>query len=306
MPSLRARLGNLAMLLLVKRRLDHPQFDLRVVRQAMTARMLLPAAAPPGVRVEASRDAQAPGEWAIPSGAADDCAVLFVHGGAFIAGSSRTHRALTTWLAARSGVRVLSLDYRLAPEFPFPAGLDDVVRAIERLEANRIGLPRLVLAGDSAGAALVLGAVQRLRSAGRALPAAIALICPLTDMTDASESLRTNARSEPLLSLRHRARSFALYAGAASLADPLLSPVYADLSGFPPMLVESSDIEVLWDDARRFVEQARAAGVSVDFTPQRGLGHDWPLFAPYVPEANASIARISTFVATHLQARSSG
>ena len=289
------------MRVLVKRRLDQSPFDLRVIRQAMTARLLLPAAAPRGVRVESSRDAQAPGEWAIPLGAPTDRAVLFVHGGAFIAGSPRTHRALTTWLAARSGVRVLSLDYRLAPEFPFPAGLDDVVQAIGRLESSGFALSRIALAGDSAGAALVLGAMQRLRAAGRTMPAAAALICPLTDMTDASGSLRTNARSEPLLSLRHRTQSFVLYAGATPLDDPLLSPLYADLRDFPPLLVESSDIEVLWDDARRLVERARAAGVSVVFVPQRGLGHDWQLFVPYVPEARQSVERIAKFLADHLR-----
>lgn len=299
MPSLRARLANLAARLLVKRVINGPQFDLAAVRRAMASRLVLPAALPRDVRVLPASAGEARGEWLHPRDATPDAALLFIHGGGFIAGSPRTHRSLTAWLARRSGVAVFSLGYRRAPEHPFPAALDDCVAAARAL--RREGR-RLVIGGDSAGGQLAIATALRLKAAGEAMPEGLMLLCPLTDFTDASESLRANAASEPLLGLRHRAQALGLYAGTTPLADPLLSPVYADLRGLPPTIVEASRIEVLWDDARRFVEAAQAAGVRVEFHPHDGLAHDWQLMVPFTPEANASVRRLGAWVAARLRA----
>lgn len=298
MPSLRARLANLAARILVKRVTNAPRFDLAAVRRAMGSRLTMPAALPSGLRVEPSKEPGLPGEWLHPRGAKPGAALLFIHGGGFIAGSPRTHRSFAAWLAHRAGVAVFSLDYRLAPEHPYPAALDDCVAALRALRARGL---QVVVGGDSAGGQLAIATALRLRAAGEPMPAGLLLVCPLTDFTDASASLRTNAESEPLLGLRHRRHTLALYAGAASLTDPLISPVYGDLRGLPPMIVEASRIEVLWDDARRFVEAAQAAGVAVEFHPHDGLAHDWQLMVPFTPEANASVRRLGTWVAERLR-----
>lgn len=294
MISLRARLANLAARLLVKRVLQRPRFDLRAARRAMSSRLTLPALLPRDVRIEPSREPALRGEWLHPRTPMSGAAVLFIHGGGFIAGSPLTHRSFTAWLAQRARVSVFSLDYRLAPEHPYPAALDDCVRAVQALQARGL---RVIVGGDSAGGQLAIATSLRLRDAGAAMPIGVLLVCPVTDFTDASASLRTNAESEPLLGLRHRAHTLGLYAGATPLDDPMLSPVYADLRGLPPMIVEASRIEVLWDDARRFVEAASSAGVSVEFHPHDGLAHDWQLMVPLTPEANDSLRRLGSWVA---------
>ncbi len=293
MPSLRARLANLAARLLVKRVTNAARFDLKRVRRAMASRLTMPALLPRSVRVEPSQAPALRGEWLRPQDAMPGAVLLFIHGGGFIAGAPRTHRSFTAWLAKESGVAVFALQYRLAPEHPYPAGLDDCVAAVRALRAQGL---RVIIGGDSAGGNLAIATALRLREAGEELPLGLMLVCPVTDFTDASESLRSNAEREPLLGLRHRRYAFGLYAGDTSLTDPLLSPVYADLRGMPPMIVEASRIEVLWDDARRFVEAAQAAGVTVEFHPQDGLAHDWQLMVPYTPEANASLRRLGRWV----------
>lgn len=299
MPSLRARFGNLASRLFVKRVTNAARFDLAAVRRAMGSRLLMPALLPRGLRVEPSDRFPLRGEWLRPRTATPGVALLFVHGGGFIAGSPRTHRSFVAWLAHSAGVATFSLDYRLAPEHPYPAALDDCVAALQALRAEGL---RVVIGGDSAGGQLAIATALRLRDAGAPMPEGLLLVCPLTDLTDASDSLRTNAAAEPLLGLRHREHSLRLYAGAASLRDPWLSPVYADLRGLPPTIVEASRMEVLWDDARRFVDAARAAGVDVAFHPQDGLGHDWQLMAPITPEANASVRRFADWLRMRLTA----
>lgn len=298
MPSLRARLANLAARLLVKRVMQRRTFNLKVVRRAMSSRLTLPALLPRDVRVEPSCEAGLPGEWLQPREAAPGVVLLFIHGGGFIAGSPRTHRSFTAWMAHEARVSVFSLDYRLAPEHPYPAALDDCVAAVQALRARGL---RVAIGGDSAGGQLAITTALRLRDLGMEMPAGLVIICPVTDFTDASESLRTNAESEPLLGLRHRSYGFGLYTGTTPLSDPLLSPVYADLRGMPPMIVEASRIEVLWDDARRFVEAAQAAGVEVEFHPHDGLAHDWQLMVPLTPESVASTRRLGRWVAARLR-----
>lgn len=298
MPSLRARLANLTARLLVKRVMQRPTFSLKAVRRVMSSRLTLPALLPRDVRVEESREAGLAGEWLHPRGAAPGVALLFIHGGGFIAGSPRTHRSFTAWLAHEARVSVFSLDYRLAPKHPYPAALDDCVAAAQALHGRSL---RVAIGGDSAGGQLAIATALRLRNMGAEMPAGLLLVCPVTDFTDASESLRTNAESEPLLGLRHRTHALRLYSGTASLRDSLLSPVYADLRGLPPMIVEASRIEVLWDDARRFVEAAQAAGVAVEFHPHEGLAHDWQLMVPLTPESVVSTRRLGRWVAARLR-----
>lgn len=298
MPSLRARLANVVARLLVKRVLNKPRFDLAETRRAMRARLMLPAFLPRGLRVEPSPDAALAGEWLRPRRARDDAAIVFLHGGGYIAGSPQTHRSFAAWLAEESGVPVFSLAYRRAPEHPFPAALDDALRAVRSLAAQG---KRVLLAGDSAGGGLAVATALRLRDEGDVLLRGIVLVCPLTDLTETSESLRRNAASEPLLGLRHRVAVLRSYAGSLPLEHPYLSPVYASLVGLPPMIVEASRIEVLWDDARRFVDAARRDGCDIEFHPHDGLGHDWQLMVPITPESVASVRRFGSWAARQLR-----
>jgi monoterpene epsilon-lactone hydrolase len=300
MPSLSARIANLIARVTVKRVLNAPKMDLHAVRRAMAGRAGLPNAFPAGVRVEKSVAPELPGEWITPAVMNSAGVILFMHGGGYLAGSPKTHRAFTTWLAHRAGMRVFSLDYRLAPEHPFPAGLDGAVRAVHALVAAGTPMSQMVFCGDSAGGGLVLATMLRLRDEGAVLPAGAALLCPLTDCTGDSKSLTTNADAEPLLGLRHRDAAMQAYAGQTPLSHPYISPLLADLRGLPPMLVEASRIEVLWDDAARFVEKAKAAGVDITFAPHDGLAHDWQLMVPFTSEARASVRRIAGFLMQHV------
>ena len=297
MPSLRARLANLAARLLVKRVLNKREFSLAATRRAMASRTMMPALLPRGLHVTTSHEAPLPGEWQRPTQAATDAVILFLHGGGYVAGSPKTHRSFSSWLAQEAQVPAFSLAYRLAPEHPFPAALDDAVLAARTLAARGL---RIVLAGDSAGAGLAIATALKLRDDAAALVSGLALICPLTDLTETSESLRTNEHSEPLLGLRHRERVLSSYAAATPLTNPYLSPVYAALAGLPPMIVEASRSEVLWDDARRFVDAARRDGCDVQFHPHDDLGHDWQLMVPITPESVASTARLGAWIRARL------
>ena len=298
MSSLRAQLVNLASRFLVKRVLNKPELSLADTRRAMGARATMPALLPRGLRVTASDEPQLPGEWQRPAASARGAVILFLHGGGYVGGSPKTHRSFSSWLGHEAQVPVFSLRYRLAPEHPFPAGLDDAVLAARTLAGRGL---RVVIAGDSAGAGLAVATALRLRDEGESVVRGLVLVCPLTDLTDTSESLRTNERSEPLLGLRHRVRVLQSYAANTPLVHPLLSPVYAALAGLPPMIVKASRIEVLWDDARRFVDAAQQAGCDVEFHPHDGLGHDWQLMVPITPESVTSTRRLGAWIASRLR-----
>jgi acetyl esterase/lipase len=297
MPSLSSRLLTAGSRILVKRPLSAARFDLARARRVMDQRLLLPEFLPRGLKVDASRDPHLRGDWLTPADVAPRRTLLHLHGGAFIAGSPRTFRPLAAWLAARSRGRVLALEYRLAPEHPFPAALDDVVAAVRALYALGVEPAALGIVGDSAGGALALAALVALRDAGEKLPAAAALLCPATDLACTGESMRTNAESEALLSLRHRDILVRLYAGTAPLEHPLVSPLYADLHGLPSLLIQVSDSEILLDDGRRVAEKARAAGVAVEFEVWHRQQHDWQATVPLTPESRAAVQGIGAYFA---------
>jgi acetyl esterase/lipase len=186
--------------------------------------------------------------------------------------------------------------YRLAPEHPFPAAVEDAVAAYRRLVA--LGTPpgRVVLGGDSAGAGLALATLLSLRDAGDALPAGAVLFSPWTDLAATGATLASNDRSDVTFHGAAVARGARLYLGDTPATHPLASPLYADLHGLPPLFIQASDSEVLLDDSTRFAAKATAAGVAVSFTQRHGLPHAWQLFAPVLPEARAAIAEAATFI----------
>lgn len=299
-PSLATRLTALAARLLIRRVMSAPTLELTRVRGAMRARRLLPAFLPRAVTVERAMLGGVAAEWCRPPGADPARAILYLHGGAYVAGRIEDFRPFAAWLAAKSGIAVGSLAYRLAPEHPFPAALEDACAAVRALRAQGIAPDRLALVGDSAGGGLALATTIALREAGEPLPAALAVLSPLTDMAATTGSRLTNAVRDDVLSLRHEEQLARWYAGSTPLDAPLLSPVRADLAGFPPTLIHVSDAEILLDDATRLAERLRGVGVPVELEVWHGLPHDWHASVPLTREAREAVQRVGAFLARHL------
>lgn len=280
-----------------------PTLELSRLRGAMRARRLLPAFLPRSVTVEPATLGGVAGEWCRPRGADVARAILYLHGGAYVAGRIEDFRPFATWLAHQSGIAVYSLAYRLAPEHPFPAALDDAVAAVRALEAQGIPASRLAIVGDSAGGGLALATTLARREAGEGMPAALALLSPLTDMAATGGSRLTNAVRDDVLSLRHAETLARWYAGSTPLDAPLLSPVRADLTGCPPTLIHVSDAEILLDDATRLAERLRVVRVPTTLEIFHGLPHDWHVSVPLTPESRDGVRRVGRFLADRLGAR---
>jgi len=296
-PSIESRLLALAARLLVKRPLSAPRLDIARVRRSTESRRLLPSFLPRGSRIETSRDPHLKGEWHTPSDVAPRRTLLYLHGGSFVAGSPRSFRPLAAWIAARSRARLIALDYRLAPEHPFPAAVDDAVAAVRALYALGVDPHALGIVGDSAGGALTLATMLALRESGDALPAAAALLSPITDLAGTGESLRTNAETESLRSTRHMGELSRMYAVKTALEHPLVSPHYADLRGLPSLLIHASDTEILFDDSRRLAENAKAAGIAVEFTVWVDQPHDFHAAVPLSPESRLAVKGVGAYFA---------
>ena len=266
-----------------------------------TLRRRIERTAPPvfpwaGVRVEPVVADGVPGEWVVPKHAAEDRALLYLHGGAWVMGSPRTHRALVADLARRAGVRALAIDYRLAPEHPYPAALDDCAAGYEWLLASGIDPGRIVVAGDSAGGNLALALLLRLRDAGTPLPAGAVLLSPVTDLELGGASHATRKAVDPFFARADLRPFITQYAVAHDLRDPYLSPVGADLGGLPPLLIHVGDHEVLRDDAVRLGERARAAGVEAWTVVWPGMTHVFQMQTFLLPEARRANREIADFV----------
>jgi monoterpene epsilon-lactone hydrolase len=262
-------------------------------RVERTAPPVLPWA---GVRVVPVRAGGVTAEWLTPKHAAKDRVLLYLHGGAWVMGSPRTHRALVADLARRAGVRALSLDYRLAPEHPYPAALDDAVAAYDWLLASGIEPGRIVVAGDSAGGNLALALLLRLRDVATPLPAGAVLLSPVTDLELGGASHATRKALDPFFAKADLRPFIAPYVGAHDPHDPYLSPLGADLHGLPPLLVHVGDHEVLLDDAVRLGERAREAGVEERTVVWSGMMHVFQIQALFLPEARRANREIAAFI----------
>ncbi len=299
-PSRRARLLNLALRLTVKRRLSAMRSTDAAAARASRARLAaLERWIPPpprGTRVEHIALGGVPAERVCARRAERSRALLYLHGGAYVLGSPALYRDLAARLSAACAMPVLVPDYRLAPEHPFPAALEDARAAWSALLAGGIAPQRAALAGDSAGGGLALALMVALRAAGEPLPACAALLAPWTDLTASGESLRSNAGRDPYLVADLLRPVAALYHGAHDPGEALISPLFADLRGLPRLLVHASDAEILRSDSERLVARARAAGVPAELHLWAGMAHVFHLFAALLPEARAAIAEIGAFV----------
>lgn len=260
---------------------------------AMTAGFAVPR----DVRVERVDAGGVPGAWISAPGARDDAAVLYLHGGGYILGSIQTHTELCSRIARASGVRVLPIDYRLAPEHSYPAAVDDAVAGYRWLRGQGLDPSRIAIAGDSAGGGLTLATLVALRERGLELPACAVCLSPFTDLTGSGQP---HANDDPLLAPEAIAMMAATYLQGADAKRPTASPVFADFRGFPPLLLQVGTRERLLPDAVRVAERARAAGVDVTLEKGEGLIHVWHLFGPEMPESRDAVARIGAFVRKHI------
>lgn len=238
-----------------------------------------------------------------PGAAANAPTLLYLHGGGYIGCSPETHRSLVGSLVRRTGFDAWVPQYRLAPEHPYPAALDDALAAYRYLIDDRgIAPQRLVVGGDSAGGGLALALVLRLKAEGHALPTAVATFSPWSDLAVTGSSLDENSDRCSMFAGDTVRRASAFYVGNADPHDPLVSPLYGDYRGFPPLLVHASIDEVLRDDATRVAARARDAGVHVETRLWRRVPHVWQFFPAVLPEARESLELTARFFSRALAA----
>lgn len=296
MASLRARSVSFLLRHTFKRQLARTA-DIQQVRRIMNARLYR---APGGVDILARTVANVPGEWVRPRQQQPIGTLLYLHGGGYIGCSPHTHRPYSCFFA-RQGWQVYVPDYRLAPEHPFPAAVVDARAVKAALAADEEAASRLVVAGDSAGGGLALAMMLAERDAAAPLPAAAALFSPWTDLAVTGASVRANERRCAMFTRDGLRRAAALYVDASGTRDPLVSPLYADLTGLPPMLIHASEDEILRDDSVRLAQWAEAAGVPVSLRLFPVVPHVWQLFYPLIPEGRESLQAANGFLAAKLE-----
>ena len=250
----------------------------------------------PGVSSDTVDAGGVPAEWVSAPDADAGRAVLYLHGGGYNAGSPTSHRELARRLSAATGARVLVLDYRLAPEHPYPAAVEDATAAYRWLLAQGIDSAKTAVGGDSAGGGLTVAAMVALRDAGDPLPAAGVCISPWVDLEMSGESMRTRAKWDLMVGREGLLDSAAAYLAGGDARTPLVSPLYADLRSLPPLLIQVGTSETLYDDSTRLDERARAAGVDAKLQVWDQMVHAWHLFAPILPEGQQAIEAIGEYL----------
>ncbi len=235
-----------------------------------------------------------PCERAVPDIVEQEKVIIYFHGGAYVAGSPQTHRHLTAKIASECQCEVISVDYKLAPEFPFPHALDDVLNAID---GCRLKYPnaKIFLAGDSAGAGLALSASLKLKEENNQVQGLI-LLAPWVDLTFEGAVFHKMNLKDPILSTKRLKTSATSYIGAESNKNSYISPLFADLAGLPPAFIQSGDSDLLFDENKLLVEKLLAAGVKTEFDIWVGYPHVFQFFWPMLPQAKAAIHKIAEYL----------
>jgi epsilon-lactone hydrolase len=264
--------------------------------ESLSANYTLPA----DVQVEPVMANGVPAEWTTTPEADPAHVVMFLHGGAYISGSLLSHRHLVAQLGREAKARTLALNYRLAPEHPFPAALEDTMAGYRYLLSCGYAPEHIAFAGESAGGGLAVAALVSLRDAGVALPACVWLSSPWVDLEMTGETMTTKASVDPLIQKPYLLEAASAYLHGANPRTPLASPLYADLSGLPPMLIQVGTAETLLDDSTRFARSAAQADLRVTLETWPDMIHAWTLFYPQIGAARRSLASAGVFV--HLAA----
>jgi monoterpene epsilon-lactone hydrolase len=251
---------------------------------------------PPDVEWEPIDAGGVPAEWITTPQATDSRVICYLHGGGYTMGSVNTHREMVSRLSRAASARALSVDYRLAPENPFPAAVEDATTAYRWLLGTGVDPASVVIAGDSAGGGLTAATLVALRDEGAPLPAAGVCLSPWVDMEGIGESMTAKAEADPMVQREDLLETAKAYLNGVDPRTPLAAPLYADLTGLPPLLIQVGTAETLLDDAIRLAERARAAGVDVTFEPWEDMIHVWHFMASMLPEGEQAIERIGEFI----------
>ncbi|WP_375200893.1 alpha/beta hydrolase [Hyphococcus sp.] len=298
MPSVQAFLFNWIMKATFKSKPIH-LMEAKALRDGADA--LAPKQPPAGVAREVV-DGAVQGEWHRAEKAELGRTVLYLHGGGYVFGSPKSHSAFTYALAKEACAEIFSLDYRMAPEHPFPAAVDDAVAAYEWLLGEGRDPAKLVIGGDSAGGGLTLALLLSIKARGLPMPGGALLLSPWTDLATTGASLDENEKSDAMFKKVYIVEGAKRYLAAADPKAPLASPLYGDLAGLPPTLIFVSNSEVLRDDSTRLQEKLVAAGVQSKLVTEKGLIHVWPIFPGRFPEAMKSVHEAAAFITERTKA----
>jgi acetyl esterase/lipase len=239
-------------------------------------------------------------EWVAAPGFDAARAVLYLHGGGYAIGSINTHRRLAYDISAASGARILVIDYRLAPEHPFPSAVDDAAKAWRWLLQQGFAVNRLALAGDSAGGGLTMAALVNQRDQKLGLPACAVAISPWVDLEVLGNSITARAAQDPIVTKDVLHWMAGMYLNGKEARTPLAAPIHADLRGLPPILVQVGSAEILLDDSTRLAEKLQSAGVEVRLAIWPNMLHVFPLFAPILSEGRDGCVEIGTFIRSRM------
>ena len=272
-------------------------FDLAALRECMATRR---EPTDPTIECRPVHVGDIPAEWVLAPGADPDVRLLYLHGGGYVSGSGAYYLPLAAHLSAQGGCAVLLPDYRLAPEHPFPTGVEDCVAAHEWLRAcgpaGKAPARATFIAGDSAGGGLTLATLLALRDRGLPLPKAAIPISPFADLTLSGESIRSQATLDPIMDPRCLPDFVRLYADETEVRSPLASPLFGDYAGLPPLLIQVGEYEIIRDDAARVAERARADGVEVTLEVWEGMFHVFQSHEPLLPEGREAVARMAEVI----------
>ncbi|WP_419846003.1 alpha/beta hydrolase [Candidatus Poriferisocius sp.] len=240
-----------------------------------------------------------PAEWVTPAEVEGNRAIIYLHGGGYVVGNLNTHRHVVSRLAAEAKARLLNVDYRLAPENPYPAALDDAVAAWQWHLANGGEAAHTAISGDSAGGGLTIALCMKLRDEGLEQPACAAPISPWTDLTFSGDSMTERAERDPMLAGADSLHGMVMsYAQSVDATDPYVSPVFGTFDNLAPMMIQVGTEEVLYDDSTRVVKGIENANGSVEFRPWQDMMHVWHLLASIAPEAEEGIAEMAEYIST--------
>jgi acetyl esterase/lipase len=255
-----------------------------------------------GVSVEPTQANGLYAEWLRPKDPAAGKVLLYLHGGAYVLGSCRTHRQMVSHIARAAGINALVPEYRLAPEHPFPAAIEDAVGVYRSLLDDGFSAGDIFIAGDSAGGGLTVATLLSLRHAGLPLPAAAVVLSPFLDVTASGESATTRAGQDPWFSAKDMTVVIDNYCPkGADLKNPLISPVFANVAGLPPTLIQVGDDEILLSDSTRLAEKMKAAGLDVEIEIWPGMWHVFQLFIGKMPESRRAIERIGAYLKARMR-----
>lgn len=272
-------------------------FDLEGLRLGMATRR---EPTDPTVRCHPAELGGVPGEWVLTPAADTDVRLLYLHGGGFVSGAGAYYLPLAGHLSAAAGCAVFLADYRLAPEHPFPAGLEDCIRAHQALTDTGPGGPgpatATFIAGDSAGGGLVLSTLLALRDRGLPLPRGAVALSPFADLTLSGKSLVSQAEADPIMHPNCLPGFVSRYIGDRNVRDPLASPVFGDYTGLPPLLIQVGEYEIILDDSLAVAARARAGGVEVTLEVWEGMFHVFQSHEPLLPEAREAIEHMAAFM----------